>query len=154
MNLSKLQELVKDREAWRAAVYGVTKNRIWLSDWIELKEKLIIAMMITIAIAAIYWVLTKYFIKMYYFLKSTQKSWEISYFYYHHCTDEETDVSDMVACQVSIADDLQGWGLNLSWFQRLSSFPWKVVSYWLKRTKKWMLAKMAHRMKEGWAGWG
>ena len=32
MNLSKFQELVKDREAWRAAVYGVTKNRIGLSD--------------------------------------------------------------------------------------------------------------------------
>ena len=26
MNLSKLQEMVKDREAWRAAVHGVTKN--------------------------------------------------------------------------------------------------------------------------------
>ena len=26
MNLSKLQEIVKDREAWRAAVYGVTKS--------------------------------------------------------------------------------------------------------------------------------
>ena len=27
MNLSKLQEIVKDRETWRAAVHGVTKNR-------------------------------------------------------------------------------------------------------------------------------
>ena len=27
MNLSKLQEMIKDREAWHAAVYGVTKNR-------------------------------------------------------------------------------------------------------------------------------
>ena len=27
MNLIKLQEIVKDREAWRAAVYGVTKSR-------------------------------------------------------------------------------------------------------------------------------
>ena len=32
MNLSKLQEMVKDREAWRAAVHGVAKSRTWLSD--------------------------------------------------------------------------------------------------------------------------
>ena len=32
MNLSKFQEMVKDREAWRAAVYGVTKSQIQLSD--------------------------------------------------------------------------------------------------------------------------
>ena len=33
MSLSKLQEKVKDREAWRAAVHGVAKNQTWLSDW-------------------------------------------------------------------------------------------------------------------------
>ena len=32
MNLSKLQEIVKDREAWRAAVHGVTKSLTELSD--------------------------------------------------------------------------------------------------------------------------
>ena len=33
MSLSKLQEMVKDREAWHAAVHGVTKSQTWLSDW-------------------------------------------------------------------------------------------------------------------------
>ena len=32
MSLSKLQEIVKDRKAWRAAVHGVTKSRTRLSD--------------------------------------------------------------------------------------------------------------------------
>ena len=32
MSLSKLQEMVKDREAWRAAVHGVTRSETRLSD--------------------------------------------------------------------------------------------------------------------------
>ena len=35
LSLSKLQELVINREAWCAAVHGVTKNRTWLSDWTD-----------------------------------------------------------------------------------------------------------------------
>ena len=36
MSLSELWELVIDREAWRAAIPGVTKSRTQLSDWTEL----------------------------------------------------------------------------------------------------------------------
>ena len=39
MSLSRLQELVMDREAWHATVYGVTKGWIRLTDWTELSCK-------------------------------------------------------------------------------------------------------------------
>ena len=39
MGVSKLRELVKDREAWRAAVLGITKNRTGLSDWTTTKTQ-------------------------------------------------------------------------------------------------------------------
>ena len=36
VSLSELRELVMDREAWRAAIHGVTKSQTQLSDWTEL----------------------------------------------------------------------------------------------------------------------
>ena len=42
MSLSKLRELVMEREAWRAAIQGVTKSWTQLSDWTEMKKKTLI----------------------------------------------------------------------------------------------------------------
>ena len=38
MSLSKLQEMVKDREAWHATVHEVVKSQIWLGNWKKKKK--------------------------------------------------------------------------------------------------------------------
>ena len=43
MSLGRLRELVIDREAWCAAIHGVAKNRTQLSDWTELKGRVVLS---------------------------------------------------------------------------------------------------------------
>ena len=42
MDMSKLQETVEDREAWRAAVQGVAKSQTWLSNWTTTQSNVIV----------------------------------------------------------------------------------------------------------------
>ena len=55
MTLSKVRELVTDREAWRVAVHRIAKSPIWLSDWTELDR----------LISYVYIILTAITIKIY-----------------------------------------------------------------------------------------
>ena len=41
VSLSKLQELVMDREAWCAAIHGITNSWIWVSNWTELNRTIL-----------------------------------------------------------------------------------------------------------------
>ena len=50
VSLSELQEMVMDRESWRAAIHGVTKSWTRLSDWTELNIPLYICTSISVSI--------------------------------------------------------------------------------------------------------
>ena len=54
MGLGGLRALVMDREAWRAAVHGITKSRIRLSDWTESNK--------CRALSSVYWEQKRYFL--------------------------------------------------------------------------------------------
>ena len=56
MSLSKLQEMVKDREAWHATFHGAAKSRTWLSHWTTtvMKQQLLLGWYLSYFILLLY----------------------------------------------------------------------------------------------------
>ena len=83
VGLSELQELVVDREAWRAAIHGVTKSRTWLErmNWTELSVVVALKMLLSLGAqwpttwSRAFWAIVPKSSKIWFLLDSFPASW-------------------------------------------------------------------------------
>ena len=113
MSLSKLQKILKDREAWCVPVHGVTRSRIWLSDWItiiiSLKRIINYNSMLNVWFSLAFFSISTYFLKAY--IKDFPP----------YC------LSEIVSC---ICDTVRFFWLQFAFYAR-SSKPPKILYFFL-----------------------
>ena len=136
MNLSKLWEIAKDREAWHAAAHGVAKSQTQLSDWITATNAMYGSTILSVLTEALLsftkvpcWQFTKVLLKIW----CRQRSWHISNLWAHTAdTCDPDDKGQFGFCRcVEVAGFLYHPSLLTFGSVHLPAFLMKVISFFI-----------------------